>query len=150
MHYHFVRERVLSGEVELKYVPTDRQNAGIFTKPLGLDKLWQFSGALGLPHLDVPNLVGREFLREAPKDHGREKERIEKDRDAESDDEFNFGSVEEAEGGSAEESESRHKGSSRMKEPKPTKHGGDDTIKGEKTEDELETTNSNESETDRR
>ena len=41
-------ERVLSGEVELMYVPTDRQNADIFTKPLGLDKLQQFSGALCL------------------------------------------------------------------------------------------------------
>ena len=47
VHYHFVRERVLSGEVELLYVPTDRQTADIFTKPLGLDKLRQFSGALG-------------------------------------------------------------------------------------------------------
>ena len=39
VHYHFVHERVLSGEVELTYVPTDRQVADIFTKPLGLDKL---------------------------------------------------------------------------------------------------------------
>jgi hypothetical protein len=39
VHYHFVRERVLSGEVELQHVPTDRQIADIFTKPLGLDKL---------------------------------------------------------------------------------------------------------------
>jgi hypothetical protein len=60
VHYHFVRERVLSGEVELKHVPTDRQVADIFTKALGLDKLRQFSGALGLRHLDVPNLRGRE------------------------------------------------------------------------------------------
>ena len=59
VHYHFVRERVLSGEVELQYVPTDRQNADIFTKPLGLDKLRQFSTALGLWHLDVPDLTGR-------------------------------------------------------------------------------------------
>jgi hypothetical protein len=59
VHYHFVREGVLSGEVELQYVPTDRQTANIFTKPLGLDKLRQFSGALGLRHLDVPNLRGR-------------------------------------------------------------------------------------------
>jgi hypothetical protein len=59
VHYHFVRERVLSGEVELQHVPTDRQTADIFTKPLGLDKLRQFSGALGLRHLDVPNLRGR-------------------------------------------------------------------------------------------
>jgi hypothetical protein len=60
VHYHFVRERVLSGEVELKHVPTDRQVADIFTKALGLDKLRQFSGALGLRHLDVPILRGRE------------------------------------------------------------------------------------------
>jgi hypothetical protein len=59
VHYHFVRERVLSGEVQLQYIPTDRQTADIFTKPLGLDKLRQFSGALGLRHLDVPRLRGR-------------------------------------------------------------------------------------------
>jgi ribonuclease HI len=47
VHYNFVHERVLSGEVELQYVPTDRQMADIFTKPLGFDKLRQFSGALG-------------------------------------------------------------------------------------------------------
>ena len=52
MHYHFVRERVLSGEVKLQYVSTDRQNADIFTKPLGLDKLQQFLGVLGLHHLE--------------------------------------------------------------------------------------------------
>jgi hypothetical protein len=60
VHYHFVRERVLSGEVELQHVPTDRQIADIFTKPLGLDKLRQFLGTLGLRHLDMPNLRGRE------------------------------------------------------------------------------------------
>jgi hypothetical protein len=59
VHYHFVRERILSGEVELKHVPTNRQIADIFTKALGLDKLRQFLGALGLCHLDVPNLRGR-------------------------------------------------------------------------------------------
>ena len=71
VHYHFVCEHVRSGEVELSYVPTDRQDTDIFTKPLGLDKLRQFSGALGLWHLDVPNLRGREV----PQNHGRELER---------------------------------------------------------------------------
>ena len=72
VHYHFVRERVLSGEVELHGFPTDRQNADIFTKPLGFDKLRQFSVALGFRHLDMPNMRGREILREVLKDHGRE------------------------------------------------------------------------------
>ena len=38
VHFHFVRECVLSGEVELVYVRMDRQTADIFTRPLGLDK----------------------------------------------------------------------------------------------------------------
>ena len=146
MHYHFVRERVLSGEVELLYVPTDRQTADILTKPLGLDKLRQFSGALGLRHLDVPNLRGRRV----PNDQAREQERSGGDRggdrDTESDVEFDFGSAEEAERGPAEKSESGQKGSSRRREPKPTVQGEDDAIEGEKTEDELETANSNKSE----
>ena len=110
MHYHFVRERVLSGEVELQYVPTDRWTADIFTKPLGLDKLRQFSCALGLRHLDVPNLRGRTVLQ----DRAREQERSGRCRDTESDNKFNFGSVEEAEGGYAEESKSGHKESSQL------------------------------------
>ena len=62
------------------------------------------------------------------------------------DDEFDFGSAEEAEGGSAEEFKNGHKGSNQKKEPKPAGHGGDEAIKGEKSEDELETANSDESE----
>ena len=52
----------------------------------------------------------------------------------------------EAERGPAEESGSGQKGSSRRREPKPTTHWGDDAIEGEKTEDELETANLDESE----
>ena len=87
----------------------------------------------------MPNLRGRTNR----KDHKREHEGSESARDAESDDEFNFGSSEEAEG------------SSQKKEPKSAKYGGDeankgekaktetwsDVVKGLKTEDELETTN---------
>ena len=72
-----------------------------------------------------------------PKDRTREQERSGRDRDTESDDEFDFGSAGEAERGPAEKSESGRKGSSGKEEPKPTIHGGDDAIKGEKTEDEL-------------
>ena len=39
VHYHFLRERVLSGEVALRYVHTDRQVADIFTNLLVSDKL---------------------------------------------------------------------------------------------------------------
>ena len=93
-------------------------------------------------HLDVPNLRGRKV----PKDQAPEQERSRRDRDTESDVEFGFGSAEEAERGPAEKSGSGQKGSSQRKEPKPTMHRGDDAIEGEKTEDELETANSDESE----
>jgi hypothetical protein len=66
--------------VELRYVPTDRQTADIFTKPLGLDKLRQFSGALGLRHLDVPNLRGRND----PSDQGGRKEQVPEEPDTRS------------------------------------------------------------------
>ena len=92
-------------------------------------------------HLDVPNLRGTDISN----DHGRRREVL-KDRDAKSDDEFDFGSAEEAEDGSAEESKSGHKGRFRKKESKPAKLRGDEAIKGEKIEDELETVNSDESE----
>ena len=91
-------------------------------------------------HLDVPNLRGRRVS----VDRVREQERS--GRDTESDNEFDFGSAEEAEGGSAELSESGHKGSSWKTEPKAANHGGDEAIKGKKSEDELETANSDESE----
>ena len=74
-------------------------------------------------------------------DQGREKEDP-KNRNTE----FNFGLAEEAEGGSAEESESGSEGNNRKKESKPANHGGDKAIKGKKTKDESETTNSKNSE----
>ena len=36
----------------------DREFEDIFTKPLGLDKLWHFSSVLGLQHLDMRNFRG--------------------------------------------------------------------------------------------
>ena len=140
VHYHFVRERVLSGEVELTHVSTDRQIADIFTKPLGLDKLRYFSGELGMRHLDTPNLRGRKEQEAecTPKElaekctlcgghHGG--------RDAESDEEFDFDfrPAEEAEGS---------KDRNFTEKPKITEEGGDEANKGQKTKDELETTNS--------
>ena len=59
VHYHFMREQVVSNEVELVYVPMDRKMGDVFTKHLKLDKLLPFSGMLGLHHHDLPNLRGR-------------------------------------------------------------------------------------------
>ena len=103
----------------------------------------------------MPNLRGRKN----PKDHKREHEKSGSDCDAESAVEFDFGSVEEAEGGSAKEFKSGHGGNNRREEPKSADQGGDeskkgknaktkicsDVMKGHKIEDELETANSDKS-----
>ena len=39
VHYHFIRERVLTGDIELTYVRTNEHVADIFTKALGGEKL---------------------------------------------------------------------------------------------------------------
>ena len=48
VHYHFVRERVLAGDIDLVYVRTDEQVADIFTKALGAEKLKKFRAMLGV------------------------------------------------------------------------------------------------------
>ena len=42
VHYHFIRDRVLAGDIDLMYVGTDEQIADIFTKALGAEKLRRF------------------------------------------------------------------------------------------------------------
>ena len=39
MHYHYVRERIIVGDIDHLHVDTDRQTINIFTKKLGADKL---------------------------------------------------------------------------------------------------------------
>lgn len=34
IRYHFIKEHVMEGTIELRFVPTDQQLADIFTKPL--------------------------------------------------------------------------------------------------------------------
>ena len=51
VHYHFIRERVLDGDIDLTYVRTDEQVADIFTKPLGAEKLWRFRAMLGVQEM---------------------------------------------------------------------------------------------------
>lgn len=48
IHYHFVREKVLNQEIELKSIRTDDQVADGFTKALSRSKFEEFRNALGL------------------------------------------------------------------------------------------------------
>ena len=134
-------------------------------KPLGLDKLQQFSGLLGMQHLDMPNLRGR--------GEARNEERNDDIRKAKMNDGFDFEPTlevkmfepdEEVEDGWTCKDRtdkwrlvkrwgSDHKGKPK---PKPTEKGGgktrktktqtwSDVVKGLKVEDELETANSDKS-----
>ncbi|MCO5593259.1 hypothetical protein L7F22_047266 [Adiantum nelumboides] len=48
VHYHFIRERVLDGDINLAYIGTEDKAADLFTKALGAEKLRRFRGMLGL------------------------------------------------------------------------------------------------------
>ena len=48
VHYHFVREKVLRGEIQLEQVKTDNQVAYIFTQGLGGPKFERFRKQLGM------------------------------------------------------------------------------------------------------
>ena len=48
VHYHFIRECVQAGDVDLHHINTYLQVGDIFTKTLGVDKLKQFMTGLGL------------------------------------------------------------------------------------------------------
>ncbi len=53
VHYHFIREKVLAGEIDLIYVSTKDQIADIFTKVLGAEKHRQFCSMLGVMELEL-------------------------------------------------------------------------------------------------
>ena len=53
VHYHFIRERVLSSDIDLMYVNTEEQVADIFTKALGAEKLQRFRAMLGVQELEL-------------------------------------------------------------------------------------------------
>ena len=48
VHYHFIGERVLAGDIDLVYVGTDEQ---VSTKALGAEKLHGFCTMLGVQEL---------------------------------------------------------------------------------------------------
>ena len=53
VHYRFVREKVLAGEVDLVYVSTEEQVADILTKALGTEKLRRFRSLLEVLEMDL-------------------------------------------------------------------------------------------------
>jgi hypothetical protein len=53
VHYHFIREKVLAGEIDLIYVSTEDQVADIFTKVLGAEKHRRFHSMLGVMELEL-------------------------------------------------------------------------------------------------
>ena len=67
VHYHFIQERVLAGDVDLQHISMHLQTANIFTKALGADKLWQCMINLGLAIPDLPSL--RRSTEEIPRLH---------------------------------------------------------------------------------
>jgi hypothetical protein len=53
VHYHFIREKVLAGDIDLIYVSTEDQLADIFTKVLGAEKHRRFCSMLGVMELGL-------------------------------------------------------------------------------------------------
>ena len=58
VHYHFIRERVQAGDVDLQHISSNLKIADIFTKALATDKLRQFMSEIGLTIPDLPSLTG--------------------------------------------------------------------------------------------
>ena len=50
--YHFIREHVMEGTIELHFVPTDQQLADIFTKPLPEATFTKLVNELGMVNWD--------------------------------------------------------------------------------------------------
>ena len=48
IRYHFIRDHILKGDIELHFVPTDLQLADIFTKPLAEPSFTRLVAELGM------------------------------------------------------------------------------------------------------
>ena len=53
--YHYIRDMVQRGEVNLQYVATDEQIADVLTKPLARAKFEYFREKLGVLQIEVPS-----------------------------------------------------------------------------------------------
>jgi hypothetical protein len=53
VHYHFIREKVLTKEIDLIHVNTEHQVADIFTKALSTYKLKKFRKMLDVLEVDL-------------------------------------------------------------------------------------------------
>ena len=53
VHYHFIWECVLAGDIDLVYIGTYEQVADIFTKASGVEKLRRFWTMLGVLEMEL-------------------------------------------------------------------------------------------------
>ncbi|GJZ88737.1 hypothetical protein Tco_0660519 [Tanacetum coccineum] len=52
IRYHFIRDHILKGDIELHFIPTQYQLADIFTKPLGGPTFKRLIVELGMLNID--------------------------------------------------------------------------------------------------
>ncbi|GKF29774.1 hypothetical protein Tco_0096116 [Tanacetum coccineum] len=50
--YHFIRDHILKGDIELHFIPTEYQLADIFTKPLDEPTFTRLKAELGMLNID--------------------------------------------------------------------------------------------------
>jgi hypothetical protein len=48
--HHFLRDHVEKGDIEMRYIDTERQGADIFTKPLDSSRFADLWGEIGVCH----------------------------------------------------------------------------------------------------
>jgi hypothetical protein len=48
--HHFLRDHVEKGDIEMRYIDTERQLADIFIKPLGASRFATLWGEIGVCH----------------------------------------------------------------------------------------------------
>jgi hypothetical protein len=51
--HHFLRDHVEKGDIEMRYIDTERQLADIFTKPLDSSRFADLRGEISVCHLHV-------------------------------------------------------------------------------------------------